>query len=451
MNRQERIEELRKRAGELQESIDALRHSAEITDRDLSEEEEAKCSELVDELEEVTQKLTTEESREDRDNRYDVMKKEADKPKGPKTQQAGSIEVGEDLGVKHATYGFTSLADFAVAVQRADIGGPVDDRLQNSVKAATEMNTQIGSEGGFLVPTEYSNAIWNAWQKAAVNILGMTDSYTLNSGSWKVNAIDETSRATGSRYGGVRGYWVGEGDDITASKPSYKQITLQPHKLAVLVEVTEEQLADSPMALSQFLTQAAADEMNFLTGDAIINGSGTAKPEGIVGAACTVDASAETGQEAGTIVYENIINMWSRCMASWRNNAVWFINQDIEPQLFTMSLSVGTGGVPVYIPANGVSGAQYGTLMGRPVMPIEYAATLGTSGDIILANMKAYLSGTRGGINSAVSMHLKFDEDKSVFRWTYRVDGHPWMSSPITPFKGSSNTLSPFVTLATRS
>jgi HK97 family phage major capsid protein len=450
MNRQERIEGLRKRAEELQESIDALKHAAEITDRDLTDEEEEKCSELVGEFEKVSQQLATEEEREERDEKYKEMKSNADKPKGPKTKQSGKVEVGEDLGANHETFGFTSLADFAVAVQRADMGGPVDDRLKNSVKAATEMNTQVGSEGGFLVPTEYSNMIWRAWQARSDNLLGMTDSYTLNSGSWKVNAIDETSRATGSRYGGVRGYWVGEGDSLTASKPTYKQITLQPHKLAVLVEVTEEQLMDSPMALSQFLTNAAADEMNFLTGDAIINGSGTAKPEGIIGAPCTVDVSKETGQEAATVVYENIINMWSRCLARWRSDAVWLINQDVEPQLFQMSLSVGTGGVPVYIPANGVSGAPYSTLMGRPVIPIEYAQTLGTSGDIILANLKAYLSGTRGGMQSAVSMHLKFDEDKSVFRWTYRVDGHPWMSSAITPFNGS-NTLSPFVTLATRS
>ena len=53
-------------------------------------------------------------------------------------------------------------------------------------------------------------------------------------------------------------------------------------------------------------------------------------------------------------------------------------------------------------------------------------------------------------IESAMSMHLRFDYNESVFRWLFAVDGQPWVISSLTPAKGS-NTLSPFVTLQTRS
>ncbi len=115
-----------------------------------------------------------------------------------------------------------------------------------------------------------------------------------------------------------------------------------------------------------------------------------------------------------------------------------------------LSQVVGTGGVPVYLPPGGIADTPNARLKGRPVMPIEACATLGTEGDIILADMRAYVTGLKGGIDSAMSMHLRFDYAETAFRFMFSADGQPWLASAITPFKGS-NTLSPFVTLATRS
>lgn len=46
---------------------------------------------------------------------------------------------------------------------------------------------------------------------------------------------------------------------------------------------------------------------------------------------------------------------------------------------------------------------------------------------------------------------MQFLTDQSVFRFIYRVDGQPAVSQQLTPFKGTGNTVSPFVALATRS
>jgi HK97 family phage major capsid protein len=87
--------------------------------------------------------------------------------------------------------------------------------------------------------------------------------------------------------------------------------------------------------------------------------------------------------------------------------------------------------------------------MGRPVVPVEFCSTLGTKGDIILWDPSTYLVGTRGGMQSAVSMHVYFSTAEQQFRFILRMDGKPWWTSPLTPFKGS-NTQSCVVTLATR-
>ena len=93
------------------------------------------------------------------------------------------------------------------------------------------------------------------------------------------------------------------------------------------------------------------------------------------------------------------------------------------------------------------------TLFGRPIIPCEHCATLGTVGDIILADFtNGYVLAEKGGIQSDMSIHVQFIYDQSVFRFVFRVDGSPMLAAPVTPFKGgSSYTQSHFVALATRS
>ena len=132
-----------------------------------------------------------------------------------------------------------------------------------------------------------------------------------------------------------------------------------------------------------------------------------------------------------------------------RANSVWFINQDCEPQLFSLALAVGTGGAPVYMPQNGMSASPYATLMGRPVIPVEYCATVGTVGDVILANFQNYRWIDKAGVQTASSIHVQFLTDETTFRWVWRCNGAPFDAAALTPYKGT-NTLGHFVTLATR-
>lgn len=190
----------------------------------------------------------------------------------------------------------------------------------------------------------------------------------------------------------------------------------------------------------------------FMTEDAIFEGTGAGMPSGLFGATlhpAVVSVAKQPGQAAATIVKENIDNMWARMWARSRKNAVWFINQDCEPQLNQMGQIVGTGGLPVYLPPGGLSQSPYGTLYGRPVIATEYNQALGTPGDIALADLSQYTLVDKGGVNAATSMHVAFLTDQMVFRITYRVDGKPMWTAPMTPFKGAL-TKSPFVAIAQR-
>lgn len=346
---------------------------------------------------------------------------------------------------------FNTFGEQLVAIAKSSRPGePIDERLLK-VQNASGANEAVPSEGGFLVQKDFAAELLKEIHETSVLAAACRKvPISSNSNGVKLNGIDESSRADGSRWGGVQGYWVNEAGTVTATKPKFRQIELSLNKLMALYYATDELLQDSA-AIEGVMSQAFAEELRFKVDDAIYRGDGAGKPLGILNAGCLVTQAAEAGQAGDTVIFENIANMWSRLIASSRANAVWYINQEVEPQLFGMSLAIGTSGVPVYMPAGGISGQQYGTLFGRPVKPIEHASALGDVGDIVLADMGQYLLADKGGIQTASSVHVQFLYDETAFRATYRVDGQPVRNKAITPYKGTAaNTLSSFVALAAR-
>lgn len=322
------------------------------------------------------------------------------------------------------------------------------EKLQPGYKAIQGMSTTVGADGGFTILPEFAPGIID--RVYANNLFSKTDNYNVSGNNMTFLANAETSRATGSRHGGLQGYWLAEGGSITASKPTTREVTLRLHKLGVVVYLTDELLSDSGMALTQYITRKASEEFNFMIGDALINGDGIAKPMGIQNCPSLISISKETSQPGATIQIENIEKMYSRFYAPNLGNAEFYVNQDVGPQLDLMTLGIGAAGVPVYMPPGGASVAPYGTIKGRPKTPIEFCATLGTAGDIILADMGQILSISKGGIAQAVSMHIEFLTDQLALRFIMRMNAGPWENAAITPYKGT-NTQSSFINLATRS
>jgi HK97 family phage major capsid protein len=258
-----------------------------------------------------------------------------------------------------------------------------------------------------------------------------------------INAVDETSRVNGSRDGGITTYWVEEGGTITASKPTFRQISLKLKKAVALAYATDELLEDSQF-MASFLGRKVPEALRFSTEDAIYNGDGVGKPLGIMNSPARVDV---TRTNANTVIYADVINMWSRRWAG-ANDYIWLVNQDVMPQLDQL-IHNGTGSIPPRFVDYDAQGTM--RLKGRPVLEVEYAASLGTNGDIVLFSPSTYqLIDKAAGIQSAASIHVQFTTAEQAFRFIYRVDGAPLWNSALTPFKGT-NTQSPMVGLSTSS
>lgn len=331
----------------------------------------------------------------------------------------------------------------------------VDDRLVpdrvGGTQNSTGMSVAVSSDGGFMVQQTFVKSLMDSIVQKSTAISRIT-MFPLGAESNGIvmPALAETSRVDGSRFGGARAYWASEGGTATATKPKIREVTLKLEKLLAFAYMTDELMKDAS-AMEAFVRKIYSDEMSFKLDDAIFNGSGIGQPLGILNCPALISVTKETGQAADTIVWQNIIKMWARLAPAAQTRAVWFINQEVQPELMTMAQTVGTGGVPVFLPAGGASASPYMTLMGRPVVPVEQCAKLGDAGDIVLADMQDYVGIDKGTLESDTSIHLQFLYDEQVFRFRYRFNGCPYTNSPITPYKATSGqTISPYVTLGAR-
>jgi HK97 family phage major capsid protein len=344
------------------------------------------------------------------------------------------VQVVEDESDKALRENPFTPNEFFKAVAMWDRG--FRDKRLNPLKASG-LNEAVPSEGGFLVTPDIADDIYqNMW--AVGNVLSRFSPITVSGNGLTLRAIDETSRADGSRMGGVRGYWMAEAETKTASKPKFRNVDLKLKKVAALVYATDELLEDTG-ALQGWITRNVPEELRFQVEASIINGLGVASPLGILQSGALVQA---VRTDANKVDAADIGRMWARRYIG-PQDYVWFVNAAVMPQLYQMAIA----NAPVYVPPGGFSASPYGSLFGRPVIETEYNPYLGTVGDILLASPSQYALITKGGVQAASSIHVKFVEDETAFRFVFRVDGEPIWASAVTTYDAQT-TVSPFVALA---
>ncbi len=323
--------------------------------------------------------------------------------------------------------------------------GMVDRRLYGIQAAAAGMNEAVPSEGGFLVGTDVRTTVMDkTFASARLASMCQRIPISTNANGVSIPYFDETSRANGSRMGGVQAYWANEAGSATAKKPKLGLWEKRLEKIIATGYATNEVLEDAAQ-LGTIMVQAFSDEIAFKLDDGVVRGDGVGKILGLLSAPALVSVDAEGGQAADTINAKNILNMYKA--NPHRETSVWITNSECIPQLAQMT--IGVGNTPVWLPAGGFSGRTFDTIFGRPVVYAEQASALGDQGDIIFVDLSEFILIEKGGIQAAQSMHVNFLTDEMCFRLVYRVNGAPAWNSAVTPFKGAQ-TLSPYVTLDAR-
>lgn len=409
----------------------SLFEAAEREERALTEDEKGRDDAINLRLEALAGDLDREERRRKRE------------------REASAVTVPGEIRAVHnreEDAPWAGMGEFFQAVAAAGTpGGTVDPRLY---AGPSGMNTSVPSEGGFAVRTDWSSALMGrAVEQSQLLPMCMPIEIGENSDGVEVPYVEETSRATGSRWGGVRVYRRAEAETVTATNPKLGQWDLRLEDLMGLAYTTERLRRDA-VALESVLSNAFASEFGFRIDDEIIRGTGAGQCLGILNSDALVTVAKEDGQSSETIVTENLSKMWAALHVRSRGRAIWFYNQDCEPQLDSLSLVAGTGALNPRVVTYNEAGVL--RIKGRPAMAIEQAETLGTVGDIMLADLSQYGVIRKGGTQYAESIHVRFIYAERAFRWIVAINGQPTWKTSLTPYKGTQ-VVSPFVALATRS
>jgi len=391
---------------------------------DFTDDETKRADEIVNELKAVEQQITTAEN-------LNSIKLDDD----PATPSA-SIPASPVNTAERDMNGFSDLGEFATAVHQHCTGSGTDDRLM--AQNPTDSHQETNSSDGLMVPTQFRRDIWELVIAEGGFMSMITSEDTIGN---NVELLRDESTPWGAL--GIQAFWGSELGQLTPSRLNTDPDVMVLNKLHAFAESSDELLQDAPRLTSR-LSSGAARAINFKLDQAIFEGNGAGKPEGLTNSGALVVVAKESGQSADTIVSENVVAMYAR---QWNvRNAVWLANIDIFPQLATMTI----GDQPMYQPPAGLAAAPFGTLLGRPIIYNDHSDTLGDQNDLVFADMSGYYGIKKtGGVKFAESMHLFFDRDAHAFRWTFRFNGQTFMSQPVTPNKGG-NTKSQFVSLAVR-
>jgi HK97 family phage major capsid protein len=322
-------------------------------------------------------------------------------------------------------------------------------KRQQALQIQNSFGSEVPADGGFLIPEVLRSEILQVALEDAV-VRPRAQVIPMDSLRVPIPMIDVTSNVS-SVFGGVVCYWTEEAAQLVESQAQFGRVVLDAKKLTGYAEVPNELLADAP-AFGSFFDTIFPRAIAWFEDIAFMTGTGVGEPLGFVNCPASVQVAAQAGQATKTIVWENVVGMYARMLPTALGRAVWICSIDTFPELATMALSVGTGGGPVWMGnyTNPGTNTPPVTILGRPVFFTEKTGPLGTTGDISFVDFAYYLIGDRQMMQSMSSEHYKFQNDKTAFRVIERVDGRPWIQSAITPHNNSSNTLTPFVQLASR-
>ena len=405
----------------------AIVSAAEAADRELSAEETASYDALMAEVAQLDASIA-------REMKLEELEASSSHP---------LPAVAAAIGAGRVPPGPEASKNFENAVSR----NPNDQRLASLYKdfdPKAEQRMDTGSAGGFAVPTQFRETLMAVEGQEAV-IRPRAEVIPAGSppdAAITMPALDQTGDVPDNVYGGVTVEKTAEGGSKPEKSFALRQITLEPQEFSGYLEATDKLLRNwsAASALIERLfrnAMMAKEDHEFLTGN------GIGGPLGILNAGATYDVARTT---AGTIVFDDVIAMLSRLLQRG-GQPVWMASQSTMPKLLQLrnlsgSPAVGDGAL-VYQPS--LQPGIPDMLLGYPVIWHERSPQLGTAGDLVLADLSYYLIKDGSGPFVASSEHVKFRENKTVFKIFWNVDGQPWLTAPFKQEGGYE--VSPFVAL----
>lgn len=290
------------------------------------------------------------------------------------------------------------------------------DMLKQQVINKTALGYSSGATGGYTIPQEMQLNIETILKETSI-FHALALNLAMGSFGLTVPTIDlNASHASGDSplLGGFKSVWGKEGITLTESEPSFSATLIKAANLQIYLNVSNQLIDDGGEPLAKYLEAFFAAAIEWTVEKACFRGSGVDEPLGIINSPATVSV---TRAGATDVQAADLSQMISKLIPASFPRAIWCINPSTLDKIF--KLTDFTKNIQ-----HGDNSALAGYLLSRPVYVTEHLPALGTKGDVMLFDPKAYVLATRGlFINS--SPHPNFLTNQTVFRLIWRGNGQP--------------------------
>lgn len=361
----------------------------------------------------------------------------------PAYNRAGYVT--EDGGAKDKN--IKSFADFLLAVKRKDVkrlATVYGSKYAYDDAETKDLGVDSGAGGGYLVPQEYEQSLLQmSMESSGIASRVQMIPVDRTSGQWPV--LDQFTAPTAGAgntafAAGVTAAITAENGALTETQPGFENLEWRLHKTGGYTQVSNELISDSPFAIEALLRSLFAVAIGAKQEYYILRGTGVGQPLGILNSGAIVNVTPATNS---LFSWTDVATMQSRFKKVGVGAPVWLVHPSVWPDILTME--VGTAGGNVW--AANMMAAAGNTINGYSIVQSEHLPQANNAGDVVLADLFAYLLfEKRGGMSVAFSEHVGFLNDQGTWRFTKRQDGMPWLRSPITlADPQGSYTVSPFV------
>ncbi|HEV2375854.1 MAG TPA: phage major capsid protein [Streptosporangiaceae bacterium] len=320
---------------------------------------------------------------------------------------------------------------------------------------ANAMTERVPSQGGFLVPENLRSQVMSYMTTAVVRPNAMV--LPMDSLRLPIPVLDNPTQNSGNQaLGGLTFSFTEEGAAISASVPSFGRTVLEAHKLAAyLQDVPNELVDDAAGPFGDFLARVIARGYGWAEDDSFFNGTGVGQPQGLIYAPSQVTVTRGTSSK---VLLTDIAAMFKVLHPAARQDGFtpgvtsvrWLVSSTAMDQILELYLAVGTPANQAVAPSDWFQagdGDKVGpSILGLPVSVTDHQPAVGSTGDVMLADISQYLIGDRLEMTVERSAQgAGFIKGTSNFRVRSRVDGRYWIQFTTTTEAGQ--TVGPVVVL----
>jgi len=280
----------------------------------------------------------------------------------------------------------------------------------------TAMSEGTAAQGGYAVPTEYTDMIFGA----------------LNNPSYVVNRFMPLIHNKGYKkelpkwLTDMIVYWIGEGVRKTASKPTLSNSESELKKICALIECTDEFIEDEITGMEGQLAKLVAQNMEIEFERLAFIGDVTGAGDSFNGVFHSTPNSANQG--GGSIAFSDIVGLLNNAnmLEVYRIGAEMFMNRTLVGSVMNI---VDLAGRPIWNLTLGSDGKLQNTVLGIPITVCtaitNSCSTSGAKSVVFYGNPNTIIMGRKAGkesIDLLVSQHGVIDSEGVVTSNAYQMD-----------------------------